>query len=207
MAAGLQSWLTCFSKAKRSEVMLRIRGRESEPAEIAFIPRDAEVFNDVRDDAARHIARMPSESDQAVGTKRIRVMPVAEDGLHLTLDPSPHPMRRGAAADLTQAAVKLSAVPRGVFAHGSGGENRFVAESRRNGASSFEQRFQMDLGGLLKTKHGFAPVASVGVTAGQERGSGDPDAVFILTDLHFRERNDHNATTIAPACFRRNEGV
>jgi hypothetical protein len=49
----------------------------------------------------------------------------------------------------------------------------------------------MRFGGLLKTKGGFAPVAAVGVTARQERQLGDPHAIFILPNLHFRKRNDH----------------
>ena len=46
--------------------------------------------------------------------------------------------------------------------------------------------------GSLKAKHGLATVAPVCVTAGQERGFGNPHAVFILAQLHFRERNNHN---------------
>ena len=98
--------------------------------------------------------------------------------------------------DLAQAAVKLAAVPRGVFAHRSGGENKFVAEGRRDGASGFKQRFQMRLRGLLKTKHGFAPVTSVSMAAGQERRFRNPHAIFVLTELHFREWNDHNTNII-----------
>jgi hypothetical protein len=30
------------------------------------------------------------------------------------------------------------------------------------------------------------------VTAGQQGGFGNPHAVFILTELHFREWNNHN---------------
>jgi hypothetical protein len=43
----------------------------------------------------------------------------------------------------------------------------------------------MRLGGLLKTKGGFAPVAPVRVTARQQRRFGNPHAVFILANLHF----------------------
>ena len=100
--------------------------------------------------------------------------------------------------DLAQAAVKLAAVPRGVFAHRSGGENKLVAEGRRDGASGFKQRFQMRLRGLLKTKRGFAPVTPVRMTAGQERRFRNPHAIFVLTELHFREWNDHNADIITP---------
>src|ERR1041384_4838529 len=82
------------------------------------------------------------------------------------------------------------------LAHSSSGENELVAESWRDGASGFEQSFQMRFGGLLKTERGFAAVASVRVTAGQQRRLGNPHAVFVLTELHFRERNNHGAATI-----------
>jgi hypothetical protein len=35
------------------------------------------------------------------------------------------------------------------------------------------------------------------VATGQKAGLGDPNAIFILTELHFRKRNDHGAVTIA----------
>jgi hypothetical protein len=58
-----------FTKAKRSEVMSRIRGRDSEFPEVEVVAADAEVLDDVGDDAARHVARMPRERDEAVGTE------------------------------------------------------------------------------------------------------------------------------------------
>ncbi len=54
----------------------------------------------------------------------------------------------------------------------------------------------MRLGGLLEVKEGFAAVASVGVAAGQEGGFGDPHAVFVASNVHFRKRNDHGGGTI-----------
>ena len=94
--------------------------------------------------------------------------------------------------DFTPATFQLAAVECGVFAHGSGGENKLVAESGWDGASGLKQRFQMRFGGLLKTKGGFAPVAPMCVTTGQQRRFGDPYTVFIPTELHFRERNNHD---------------
>jgi hypothetical protein len=196
---GVAIMADVFTKAKRSEV-LETRSAEfgvpsdrsgSEFPEIELVARDAEVFDNVRNDAARHIARMPSESDQAVGTKRIRVMPVTARGAEKFT------------TDFAESPLQLAAVPRGEFGHGSGGENKFVAESRRNGASGFEQRFQVSFGGLLKAKRGFAAVTPVRVAAGQQAGLGYPDAVLIPPDLHFREWNDHNATTVT----RRASGV
>ena len=67
----------------------------------------------------------------------------------------------------------------------SGGEDEFVAKGFGNRASGLEQCFEMLFGGLLKTKGGFAPVASVRVTAGEQRRFGNPNAVFVLTQLHF----------------------
>jgi hypothetical protein len=70
--------------------------------------------------------------------------------------------------------------------------NEPLRRELRDGASGFEQGFQVRLGGLLKSKGGLATVAPVRVAAGQQGGFGNPDAVFILTELHFREWNDHN---------------
>ena len=188
-----------FTKAKRSEAV-QVRSAElgtrscwcgSEFPEVELVAGDAEVFDDVGNDAAWHIAGMPRKGDEAVRAEGIRVVPVAAGGafMHTT--------------DLTQATVKLSAVPRGEFAHRSGGENELVAEGGGDGASGFEQRFQMGLGGLLKAERGFAPVAPVRVATGQQRRSGDPHAVFILTKLNFREWNDHSGRIVT----RRASGV
>jgi hypothetical protein len=165
-------------------VRLRIRGRGSEFSEVELIPGDAEVLDDVGDDTARDITRMPREGDQAIGPKWIRVMPMAARGA------------KEFTADFTEAPLQLPAVPSGVLAHGSGGEHEFVAEGWRDGPSGFEQCFQMGLGGLLETERGFAPVAPVRVTAGEQVGLGDPHAVLIPTQLHFREWNDHIAATL-----------
>ena len=67
----------------------------------------------------------------------------------------------------------------------SGGENKFIAESFWNWTPGFKERFKVSFGGLLKPQSGFAPVASVRVTAGQQRRFSDPHAVFILPELHF----------------------
>ena len=169
-----------FLKRKRSEVMSRIRSRGSESLEVKVVAAEAKVFDDVSDDAAGHIARMPCERDEAIRMERIRVMPVASSGANKL------------AANLTQTTVKLAAVPGGIFAHRSGGENEFVAEGSRDGTPGFEQGFQMRLGSLLESKGGFATVAPVRMAAGQQGGFGNPHAIFIQTELHFRKWNDHN---------------
>ena len=48
-----------------------------ELAEVEFVASDAEVFDDVRDDATWHIAGMPGKGDEPVGSERIGVVPVA----------------------------------------------------------------------------------------------------------------------------------
>lgn len=178
-----------FTNAKRSEAV-QTRSAEfgtrsgrcgSEFPEIEVVAGDTEVFDNVRNDSARHIAGMPRKGDEAIRAEWIRIMPVAAGVPEMFT------------TDLAEASLQLTTIERGIFAHGSGGENKFVAEGRRDGASSFKERFQMRFRGLLKAKRGFAAVAPVRVTAGQERGFGNPHAVFILTQLHFRERNNHNA--------------
>ena len=42
-----------------------------ESLEVEFVPREAEVFDNVVNDAARHVARMPCEGDEAVGAEWI----------------------------------------------------------------------------------------------------------------------------------------
>ena len=173
-------------RAKRPEAGPRaesgVRNVEcgSEFPEVKVVAADAEVFNNVSDDAARHVTRMPGKRDQAVWAGGIRVVPVAPGGA------------KEFTANLTQTTVKLTTFPGGIFAHRSGGEDEFIAESSRDGTSGFEQSFQMRLGGLLESQSGLATIAPVRVAARQQSGFGNPNAVFILTKLHFREWNDHN---------------
>jgi hypothetical protein len=67
--------------------------------EIKIVAADAEVVNDVSDDAARHVARMPCKRDEAVGAERIGIVPMAAGGA------------KEFTADLAQSAFKLAAVP------------------------------------------------------------------------------------------------
>ena len=100
------------------------------------------------------------------------------------------------AAKLAETPLQLPAVEGGILAHGSGGEDELVAECRWNGAPGFQQRFEMGLGGLLEPEQRFAPVVSMRVTARQQAGFGNPHAVFVLTEPHFRKRNNHRAETV-----------
>ena len=59
----------------------------------------------------------------------------------------------------------------------------------------------MRLGSLLESQRGLAAVAPVRVATGQQGGFGNPYAVLVLTELHFREWNDHSgvkATFFSP---------
>jgi hypothetical protein len=84
-----------------------------------------------------------------------------------------------------------------ILAHGSGGEDKFVAEGGRNGSSGLEQGFEMGFGGLLKAEGGFTPVATMRVAAGEQAGFGDPHAILIAAELNSREWNDHSTVTLA----------
>ena len=97
-----------------------------ELAEVEFVASDAEVFDDVRDDAAWHIAGMPGKGDEPVGSERIGVVPVAA--------------RRAEqfAADFPEPPLQLAAVVGRLPAHDSGGKDEFVAECRRDGTASFQ---------------------------------------------------------------------
>jgi hypothetical protein len=70
--------------------------------------------------------------------------------------------------------------------------NEPIRRELQDGAPGFEQSFQMRLGRLLESKGGLATIAPVRVAAGQQGGFGNPHAIFILPELHFREWNDHN---------------
>lgn len=124
-----------FTQAKRSEAV-QVRSAEFEVPgdrcgskfpEVELIAGDAEVFDNVGNDPARHVARMPGEGDQAVGTKRIGVMPMTTRSAQKFT------------TDFAESPLQLTAVPRGVLAHRSGGEDEFVAEGGRDGAAGFEQ--------------------------------------------------------------------
>lgn len=54
-------------------------------------------------------------------------------------------------ADFPQAALQLPAVEGRILPHGSGGKDEFVAKSRRDGTTGFQQRCEMGLCGLLFT--------------------------------------------------------
>lgn len=163
----------------------RIRSRGSEFLEVEVVAAQAEVIADVGDDSARHVTRMPRERDEPVGPERIRIMPVTARSA------------KEFATDLAEASFQLAAVVGRVFAPGSGGKDKLVAERGRNGAAGCQERLEVRLGGPLKAKHGFAAVAAVRVAAGKQGGFGNPHTILVLSDLHFGKRNDHNRLTIA----------
>lgn len=108
--------------------------RGLEFSEIEFVAGDAEVFDDVGDDAARNITRMPCEGDQPLGLERIRVVPMTAGGAEQFT------------TDFAESPFQLAAIVRGIFTHGSGGEDKLVAESGRDGAASFQQGFKVGFG-------------------------------------------------------------
>ena len=155
-----------------------------EPSEIKLVASYTEVFNDVGYDSARHVAVVPGECDKSIGTERIGVVSVTPGVPQVD------------AADLLEAALQLPAIVRRVFAHGSGSQHEFVAESGRDRTACVEQGFQVGFGRLLKTQNRLAPVASVCVAARKQAGFGNPHAVFVAPHLNLRYGNDHCASTI-----------
>ena len=67
--------------------------------EVKIVAADAEVFDDVGNDAARNIAWMPGEGDETVGAKWVGIVAVTARSAEKF------------AADFTQAAFKLAAIP------------------------------------------------------------------------------------------------
>ena len=166
-----------------TEFPRNFRQRDSEFPKIEFVAGDAEIFDDVGDDAARYVAWMPRKRDDAIRMKGTGVVAVTARATKVL------------ATDLPESPFKLPTVIGRVFAHESGREDEFVAERRRNRAAGFQESFQMRLGGLLKAEQGFASVPSVSVAAGQEARFGDPHTVFILPQLHLLKWNNHPAST------------
>lgn len=56
--------------------MLEPSATESILVEVKPVPCEAQVFDDVGDNAARHVARMRGKGDEPVGVERIGVVPV-----------------------------------------------------------------------------------------------------------------------------------
>lgn len=97
-----------------------------ELTETGFVASDAEVSDDIRDDAAWHIAGMPGKGDEPVGSERIGVVPVAAR------------RAKQLAAHFPQPPLRLAAVIGRVPAPDSGGKDEFAAERRRDGTASFQ---------------------------------------------------------------------
>ena len=164
-----------FTKAKRSEVMSRIRGRGSESLEVKVVAADA----------AGHVAGMPRERDEAVGAEG-RVKGFASRGGEHRTSNIQHPTSKKRQEDeFTGRVKKLKPF----------WKLRILRRNLRDGASGFEQSFQMRLGRLLESKCSFAPVAPVRVAAGQQGGPGNPHAIFILTELPFESGTIITGTT------------
>jgi len=161
-----------------------LRADDSESPEVEFVASDTKVFDYVGDDAPRNVPQMPGKRDEPVRAEGIRVVPMTT-GVAQVL-----------AADLSEPTFQLPAIVARVFPHGSRGEDELVAERWWNGPAGIQQRLQMCFRGLLKAEKGFAPVAPMRVTAGQQVGLGNPDPIFILSDLHLRQRNNHGAETV-----------
>jgi hypothetical protein len=135
-----------FTKTKRSEVMSRIRSRGSESLEVEVVAADAEVFDDVGDDAAGHVARMPRKCDKPVGAKS-RVKGFASRGGEHRTSNIEHPTSNRRQKDESSRPVKKLK---------PFWELRILRRGLRDGASGFEQGFQVRLGGLLESKGGLA---------------------------------------------------
>src|SRR5947208_3292249 len=86
------TWCSCF-------------GPGSEFLKIKVFAADSQVLDNVGNDAAWHVARMPCKSAETVEVERVGVVAVAAGRAKML------------AANFAQTAVKLAAVPRGILAH------------------------------------------------------------------------------------------
>ena len=89
--------------------------RDSEFPKIQFVASDAEIFNDVGDDAARHVARMPRKRDDAIRVEGIGVVAVTARATEML------------ATDVPESSFKLPTVIGRVFTHESGRIGRPVS--------------------------------------------------------------------------------
>lgn len=87
-----------MNSSKRQRIVCGISGG-SKFLEIKIVAVDAGVFNNVGNDAARHVTRMPRKGNEPVGTKWIGIMPVAAGGVEKV------------ATHLAQATLKPAAIP------------------------------------------------------------------------------------------------
>jgi hypothetical protein len=78
----------------------------SELSEIEFISSEPKVVDDVGNDTAGNVPRMPRESDEQIRVKRIRVVAMAAGGGTQEL-----------AANFPKSAIQLPTIHRGIFAH------------------------------------------------------------------------------------------
>ena len=156
-----------------------------EPTEVKLIPREAEVLNDISNDATRDISRMPGKGDNAFRAEWIRVVSVAAATPHMH------------AANLAQSAFQFAAVKRGIAAHRLSCEHKLIAKRRGNWAPGLEQGLKMRFSSLLKAQHSLTPVAAMRVASRQKRALGNPHAILISSRLDFRDRNYHSCTTVA----------
>ncbi|MGA2181113.1 MAG: hypothetical protein ABSH15_16220 [Verrucomicrobiota bacterium] len=155
----------------------------SESLEVKVVAADAEVFDNVGNNAAGHIARVPCERDEAVRTEgRVKgFQPHAVGNIEHSTSNIQH---RIEGKRTNRAGLLRTRSP--------SWNKETLRLELRDGAPGFEQSFQMRFGRLLESKGGLATVAPVCMAAGQQGGFGNPHAIFILTELHFREWNDHN---------------
>lgn len=158
----------------------------SKHAEMELLSGDAEVFDDIGNNATGDIAWMPGERNDAVWTKGVRVMPVTAG------------IPRVDATNFAKSPLEWPTVERGEFAHGLRGQDKLVPKRGRNGATGLQQHFEVGLGGLLKPQNGFAPITAVRMTTRQKIRLGNPDAVLVPARLDFRKGNYHNRRRIAP---------
>jgi hypothetical protein len=167
---------------KEPNVLARTADLKS--AEIELLSGNPKIFYNIGDNTRWNISRVPGKGNQTIGAKGIGVMPVATGASEMFTP------------DFPQTSLQLAAIERGIFAHSSSSEHKFIAKCGRNRAPRVQQRFEMRLGRQLKTQNRFTAIAAMRVAARQQAGFGNPYSVLVLPRLDFRDRNDHSPGTI-----------
>jgi hypothetical protein len=166
---------------------------ELKSCEIELISGNPEVFDDIRDNAAGDVSRVPRKRDEAFRAEGIGIMTVAAGVPEVFT------------SNFSQTTLQLAAVERRVFAHNSSSQDKLVAKCGRDRTTCIQQRFQMSLGSLLKTQNRFTPIPAVRMAARQKVGLRNPDTVFVSAHLDSRNRNYHSIRTIPIGCSSVNQ--
>ncbi len=132
---------------------------------------NAKIVDDIVDYSSRNITGMLGLGNQPVRLKWIAVMTVAT-GLPDQL-----------ATQIAQSFINFSSLQKRIFLTHLSDQYEFGAESLWNWTAGIPKSFKVRFGGGIEVQGGLKFACSPGVTAGKNRTSGNPDTVFVLSQI------------------------